>query len=79
MSTTSADVIDTNNVQQGAMNVAITFDGEGPLRVQHKGKDYIFTGKSGTNHATGIEVRELATVQDARIWISLDGKAIWED
>ncbi len=29
--------------------------------------------------ATGLSVREMATIDDARLWITLDGAQIWED
>jgi hypothetical protein len=47
--------------------------------VRHNGKSYAFTGKAGTNSKTGAAVRELATSEDARLWITLDGQTVWED
>ncbi|MCX8016813.1 MAG: hypothetical protein N2690_02745 [Rhodocyclaceae bacterium] len=35
--------------------------------------------KTGTNLKTGLPVREMATVRDARLWISLDCEHLWED
>ena len=49
------------------------------LRVQHDGQAYWFTGKSGTHRASGVATREMATADDARLWITLGGTAIWED
>lgn len=39
----------------------------------------VLTGKSGTNRATGLPVREMATEDDCRLWITLGGTAVWED
>lgn len=45
----------------------------------HDGRNYWFTGKSGTHRASGVATREMATADDARLWITLGGTAIWED
>ena len=44
-----------------------------------RGQAYWFTGKSGTHRASGVATREMATADDARLWITLGGTAIWED
>jgi hypothetical protein len=72
-------VTDTNNRPRGAMPVQVEFDAAGPVRVQHAGQAYRFTGKVGHNRATRLAVREMATVDDARLWITFDGTQIWED
>jgi hypothetical protein len=61
------------------MPISVVYDTVGPLRVGHNGKTYVFTSKEGTNRVTGAAVRELATANDARLWITLDGQTIWED
>jgi hypothetical protein len=33
----------------------------------------------GRNQASGLTVQEMATVEDARLWITIDGERIWED
>jgi hypothetical protein len=77
--TTTAQITDTNRVKRGAMDVTVEFDDIGPLQVQHDGQVYRFTGKAGVNVATGQAVREMATEQEARLWVNMSGTAIWED
>lgn len=72
-------VTDTNNRPRGVMPVPMEFDAEGPTRLQHNGQTYRSTGKLGRNQVTGLSVREMATIDDARLWITLDGAQIWED
>ena len=77
--TVTAHVIDTNYRPKGDMPVTVEFDAEGPMRVQHAGQAYRYTGKSAYDRATGLAVCEMATIDDARLWITLDGTSIWED
>lgn len=77
--TLHVQVIDTNQQPRGPMEVAVQFDAIGPCVVQHRGRSYCFTGKSGTHSASGVASREMATADDARLWITLGGTAIWED
>lgn len=77
--TLTAQVTDTNHRPRGAMTIAVAFHDDVPLTVHHDGLDYHFTGKSGTNFKTGLPVREMATEDDARLWITLDGRQVWED
>lgn len=77
--TITAHVIDTNDRSKGAMPVTVEFDTEGPVRVQHAGQAYRYTGKSAYDRTTGLAVCEMATIDDARLWITLDGTTIWED
>jgi len=79
VTTITAQVIDTNHRPKGAMPVQVEFDAEGPVRALHAGQVYRYTGKSGLNHATGRAVREMATIDDARLWITLDGTQVRED
>ncbi len=79
MPTLTAHVIDTNHRVRGAMTIEVEFHLDAPLTVLHDGLHYHFTGKSGTNLKTGLPVREMATEDDARLWISLDGQQVWED
>mgnify|MGYP001609946338 CR=1 FL=1 len=79
MQTLTAQVIDTNHHPRGAMPIKVEFDREAPIRVEHDGQTYRYTGKSGSNSKTGLPVREMATEDDARLWISLDGQRVWED
>lgn len=74
-----AQVTDANGRTRGAMGIRVAFDSVGPVLVEHNDCAYVYTGKAGTNLATGTAVRELATSADARLWISLDGALIWED
>jgi hypothetical protein len=77
--TLRAQVTDTNHCPRGVMAIEADFDHLGPYRVQHGGSTYWFTGKSGTHCASGVATREMATDDDARLWITLGGTAIWED
>ena len=77
--TIHANVTDTNHRPRGAMPIRVEFDRDAPLSVDHDGQTYHFTGKSGSNHKTGLPVREMATEDDARLWITLDGQQVWED
>ena len=79
ITTVTAQVTDTNHRSRGAMPVQVEFDAEGPVRAQHAGQTYRYTGKAGHNLATGLAVREMATIDYARLWITLDGQQIWED
>lgn len=81
MSTTTslrAQVTDANHRPRGMMNIEFDGDAHGPYRVAHDGRTYWYTGKSGTNRATGLPVREMATEDDCRLWITLGGTAVWE-
>ena len=79
MPTLTAHVTDTNHRARGVMTIEVEFDAEAPISVCHEGQIYGFTGKAGTNLSTGRPVREMATEDDARLWISLDGQQVWED
>jgi hypothetical protein len=79
MNTLIAQVTDTNHRARGSMQVTVDFDQAGPALLDHDGQTYTFTQKAGTNHKTGLPVREMATFDDARLWITLDGTQIWED
>lgn len=79
VTTITAQVTDTNHRPKGVMPVQVAFDAEGPVRVEHEGRVYRYTNKDGHNRATGLAVREMATIDDARLWITLDGQQIWED
>jgi hypothetical protein len=79
MKTIKAKVTDTNHRARGEMHIRVDFDAAGPSMVEHDGKTYHFTNKAGGNNATGLNVREMATFEDARLWISLDGTQVWED
>ena len=72
-------VTDTNQRPRGVMTIEADFDHAGPYRVQHDGHTYWFTGKSGTYRASGVANREMATVDDTRLWITLGVTSIWED
>jgi hypothetical protein len=77
--TIQAHITDTNHRQRGVMPIKVDFDQVGPLMVEHDGKTYSYTHKAGTNHKTGLAVREMATCDDARLWITQDGAQVWED
>jgi hypothetical protein len=79
MKTIQAQVTDTNHRTRGQMPIKVDFDPVGPTLVQHDGQTYCFTQKSGTTRETGMDVREMATPDDARIWVTLDGTHVWED
>ena len=77
--TLRVQVTDTNQRPRGVMTIVADFDHLGPCRVEHEGRTYWFTGKSGTHLASGVATREMATADDARLWITLGGTAVWED
>lgn len=77
--TLSAHITDTNHRACGAMPITVEFHQDVPISVAHDGQTYHFTGKSGSNFKTGLPVREMATEDDARLWITLDGQQVWED
>ena len=79
MQTLTANVTDTNHRPRGAMPIAVEFHQDVPLTVRHDGQHYHFTGKLGINLKTGLPVREMATEDDARLWITHDGLQVWED
>ena len=74
-----AKVIDTNHHLRGWMDIQVEFHNGLPTEVVHDGKTYTFTGKDGVWMTTGRETREMATVDDARLWITLDGRTVLED
>jgi hypothetical protein len=77
--TLEAKVIDTNHLLRGWMDVAVEFHENLPVAVIRDGKTYSFTGKDGVWMSTGRETREMATLEDARLWITLDGRTVLED
>ena len=77
--TIEANVVDTNHRLRGQMAVEVEFYQDLPVEVLHNGNIYRYTGKSGSNVKTGLPVREMATGDDARLWITLDGRQVWED
>lgn len=79
MKTIKTEVTDTNHRARGSMSIQVDFDKEGPSLLKHDGKTYCYTHKSGTNLKTGLPVREMASFDDARLWITLDGTQVWED
>ena len=79
MKTINAQVTDTNHRARGEMSINVDFDQTGPILVKHEGRNYYTTQKVGTNRTNGLAVREMATLGDARLWITLDGAQVWED
>jgi hypothetical protein len=77
--TLHAKVTDTNHNARGTMTIKVEFAEGAPLTVWHEGQRYLATGKQGTHRKTGLPVAEMATDQDARLWITLDGMQVWED
>ena len=61
------------------MDIQVEFHQGKPIEVVHDGKTYTFTGKDGVWMSTGRETREMATPEDARLWITLDGRIVLED
>jgi hypothetical protein len=74
-----AKVIDTNNHLRGWMDVEVEFHKNLPVVVIHDGKTYNYTGKDGVWMSRGRETREMATTDDARLWVTLDGTQVLED
>ena len=72
-------VTDANGHPRGVMSIEVDFHKNGPCEVTHEGHTYRFSGKDGTHMATGRPTREMATDEDARLWITLDGAHVWED
>ena len=77
--TIEAKVIDTNHHLRGWMDIQVEFHQGKPVGVVHDGRTYTFTGKDGVWMSTGRETREMATIEDARLWITLDGRIVLED
>lgn len=79
ITTVTAVVIDTNKHLRGSVPVQVEFDAYGPVRVQHAGQIYRYTGKEGRSLDRDLATREMATLDDARLWMTLDALQIWED
>jgi hypothetical protein len=77
--TIAAEVIDTNHCPRGQMDIDVVFEHGKPVEVIHDGKTYFYTGKDGIWMSTHRETREMATAEDARLWITLDGRTVLED
>jgi hypothetical protein len=77
--TITATVIDTNHRPRGQMDVDVVFDHDDPVEVVHDGQTYFYTGKDGIWTTSGEETREMATADDARLWITRDGQTVLED
>jgi hypothetical protein len=75
----TALVTDTNKRLRGAMPVQVEFDAYGPVRVQHAGQMYRYTGKEGRSLDRNLATREMSTVDDARLGMTMDALQIWED
>lgn len=75
-----AQVTDADKVSRGMMQIDLVSTAQGkPLLVEHDGRGYARTGRTGTNVATGLPVHEMATEFDRRIWITVDGSHVFED
>ncbi|MCX8017710.1 MAG: hypothetical protein N2690_07420 [Rhodocyclaceae bacterium] len=74
-----AKVFDTNHRLRGHMDIQVEFHEDKPFEAIHDGKTYTFTGKEGVWMAAGRETREMATIDDERLWITLDGCVVLED
>ena len=79
MTNVTALVTDTNKHFRGAMPVQVEFDAHGPVRIQYAGQTYHYTGKEGRSLDRDLATREMSTVDDARLWTTLDVIQIWED
>lgn len=79
ITTVTAVVTDTNKRLRGSMPVQVEFDTYGPVRVRHAGQIYRYTGKEGRSLDRDLATREMATIDDARLWMTLDALQIWED
>lgn len=77
--TISAQVTDTKHRPLGRKRIRVEFADGVPVCVEHAGRTFVRNGKSGTNPRTGQPVQEMSAVGDARIWITLDGKQVYED
>ena len=77
--TLSVEVTDTNDRPRGTMTITVEFNADGLCTVTHDGQTYCYTGKTGIHLATGLPTREMATRDDWRLWMALDGSAVWED
>jgi hypothetical protein len=75
-----AQVTDTNKASRGVMQVGLVTTPQGkPILVEHDGRGYARTGRTGTNIATGLPVHEMATEFDRRVWITADGAQVFEN
>ena len=66
-------VTDQNNKDLGEKAVQVDIDENGVLdSLVWDGQEYWPTGKDGKNIKTGRPVREMATENDERLWMSTD-------
>ncbi len=76
----TVQVIDANGNHCGQRYIVVEFDVDSrPVDAWFMDACWKFTGKDGTNRATGQHVREMADAKDRRIWVDLDVSTIWED
>ncbi len=75
-----AQVTDADKVARGMMQIELVSTPQGkPLLVEHDGRGYARTGRTGTTIAAGLAVHEMATEFGRRIWITTDGGLVFED
>lgn len=72
-------IIDQNGKNAGTKNVEADLINQQIFSVTIDGQQYTTTGKTGTNNKTGAPVTELATDEDARLWIDDAKTTIWMD
>ncbi len=75
----SATITDANNRACGTRTIQVVFNEGMPAIVTDRERIYLATGRRGTNRDTGLDVVELASAKDERVWLTLGGTHLYED
>ena len=79
MKTITTNVTDTNGFEIGSMVIYVEFNQDKPIVVDHKFVRFFATGKIGASLKTGVTTYEMASNEDARIWVDDECANLWED
>lgn len=80
MKTIATNVTDTNGFEIGFMLINVQYNSlEQPEIVEHKGIKYYATGNVGTSRKSQLQTFEIASEQDARLWVDKLCLNLWED
>lgn len=74
------NVTDINGLEIGEHTINVQYNSiKYPEMVEHKGVRFYATGKIGTSRKSGLQTFELASSDDARIWVDKLCLNLWED